>query len=134
MRMLKCYLASDRVGQFVTAKDAMRSPGSAWTCVSCGCPLVLHAGMPGESPWFEHDQHTVATNVLMKCAHLDPQVKADVRLNQLRKAIGELDAHASVLSWYCAWCGSHYHGAKLCSACDTGIYSIEEVNWQANYA
>nr|WP_259275042.1 zinc-ribbon domain-containing protein [Rahnella variigena] len=95
---------------------------------------MLHAGMPGESPWFEHDQHTVATNVLMKCAHLDPQVKADVRLNQLRKAIGELDAHASVLSWYCAWCGSHYHGAKLCSACGTGIYSIEEVNWQANYA
>lgn len=134
MRMLKCYLASDRTGEFVVAKHAMRSPSRAWTCVSCGCPLVLHAGLPGESPWFEHDQHTVATNVLMNCAHLDPQVKADVRLNQLRKVIGELDAPANVLSWYCAWCGSHYQGAKLCSACGTGIYSIEEVNWQANYA
>ncbi|MCB5321690.1 zinc-ribbon domain-containing protein [Yersinia intermedia] len=33
--------------------------------------MVLHAGVPGESPWFEHDQHTVGTNVLMNCAHLD---------------------------------------------------------------
>ncbi len=50
MRMLKCYLANNRDGHIVTAKDAMQSPGRVWTCSSCGCQLILHAGSSGEAP------------------------------------------------------------------------------------
>jgi hypothetical protein len=44
MRVLKCYLANDREGHFVTAGEAMSAPGQIWSCASCGCRLVLHAG------------------------------------------------------------------------------------------
>ncbi|HAF2207374.1 TPA: hypothetical protein G8N85_005514, partial [Salmonella enterica] len=44
MRMLKCYLANNRDGHFVTAEEAMNAPGQVWSCASCGCRLVLHAG------------------------------------------------------------------------------------------
>ncbi|EOD4103143.1 putative zinc ribbon protein [Yersinia enterocolitica] len=37
------------------------------------------------------------------------------------------------LSWYCVWCGDHYQGIKRYYKCQTGIYSIEEVNLQRNY-
>ncbi len=43
MRVLKCYLANDREGHFVTAGEAMSAPGQIWSCASCGCRLVLHA-------------------------------------------------------------------------------------------
>lgn len=76
MRILKCYLANDASGSFVTADDAARALGSVWTCASCGCVLYLLTGF-GEKPWFEHDQQTVAEHVLMNCAHLDPKVKAE---------------------------------------------------------
>ncbi|MEF4878075.1 putative zinc ribbon protein [Escherichia coli] len=92
MRMLKCYLANNRDGHIVTAKDAMQSPGRVWTCSSCGCQLILHAGSSVEAPWFEHDQRTVTTNVLMQCTHLDPEVKAEARCQKLRRIIGNLDA------------------------------------------
>ena len=41
MRMLKCYLANNREGHFVTADGAMSAPGQVWSCNSCGCRLVL---------------------------------------------------------------------------------------------
>lgn len=44
MHMLKCYLANDREGHFMTAGEAMSAPGQVWSCASCGCRLVLHAG------------------------------------------------------------------------------------------
>lgn len=44
MRVLKCYLANDREGHFVTAGEAMSAPGQIWSCASCGCRLVLYAG------------------------------------------------------------------------------------------
>ncbi len=132
MRMLKCYLANDREGHFATAGEAMRAPGQIWSCASCGCRLILHAGMH-EDPWFEHDQQTVARHVLMNCAHLDPKVKAEARHSKLQRIIAELDAPLMSQAWYCVWCGSHYQGEKLCQACGTGIYSIEEANWQMNY-
>jgi hypothetical protein len=44
-----------------------------------------------------------------------------------------LDATVMTLSWYCVWCGDHYQGVKHCYRCLTGIYSIEEANWQRNY-
>lgn len=131
--MMKCYLATDREGHYVTAEAAMSATGQIWSCASCGCRLMLHAGSSGEPPWFEHDQRSVAEHMLMNCAHLDPQVKADTRHNQLCRMVSGLDAPATVLSWYCTWCGNHYHGGKLCFSCGTGIYSIEEANWQANY-
>lgn len=134
MRMLKCYLANDRTGHFVTAKDAWRSPDRAWTCASCGCPLMFHAGAPGEGAWFEHDEQTVAMNILMNCAHLDPQVKEGARQRKLRRMIGDLDLPVAVRYWYCVWCGDHYSGEKQCSRCGTGIYSIQEENGQANEA
>lgn len=134
MRMMKCYLANTTAGRFVTAKEAGSAGGGILSCTTCGCRLLLNVGTLGEEPWFEHDQHTVTMNVLMKCAHLDPQVKEEARQNQLLKVVGALDAPATVLSWYCALCGNHYHGNKLCVSCGTGIYSIEEANWRANYA
>ncbi|AXC67001.1 zinc-ribbon domain-containing protein [Salmonella enterica] len=128
MRMLKCYLASNLRGHFVTAGEAMSAPGQVWSCVSCGCPLVLHAGSSAEAPWFEHDQRTVTTNVLMQCAHLDSEVKAEARQRKLRSIIGGLDTPVTVRSWYCVWCGNRYQGEKRCVPCGTGIYSIEETD------
>lgn len=131
MRMLKCHLATNREGHFVTVREAMGTPGQIWSCASCGCRLVLHAGMH-EDPWFEHDQQTVAWHVLMACAHLDPEVKAEARHNKLRGIIRGLDAPVMSLAWYCVWCSEHYQGVKSCPRCLTGIYSIEEANRQMN--
>lgn len=133
MRILKCYLANDREGHFVTAGEALNTPGQVWSCASCGCRLILHAQTYGEPPWFEHDQQTVARHVLMNCSHLDPEVKAEARHNKLRSLIRGLDATVMSLAWYCVWCGDHYRGVKHCPRCLTGIYSIEEANWQRNY-
>ncbi|EIZ2109840.1 hypothetical protein MOQ95_004490 [Salmonella enterica] len=126
MRILKCYLASNLRGHFVIAGEAMSSPGQVWSCVSCGCRLVLHAGSADDPAWFEHDTQTVARDVLMNCAHLDPEVKAEARCQKLRSIIGNLDAPVMVLFWHCVWCGNHYSGKKHCTSCGTGIYSIEE--------
>ena len=73
MRILKCYLANDSNGRFVTAKEASASTDT-WTCASCGCTLILYSSETN-APWFEHDQHTVSINVLMNCTHLDPEEK-----------------------------------------------------------
>ncbi|HCU0768676.1 TPA: putative zinc ribbon protein [Raoultella planticola] len=132
MRILKCYLANNSNGRFVTAKEASSSTDT-WTCASCDCTLILHSSETN-APWFEHDQSTVSINVLMNCTHLDPEVKNEVRRNKLRRFISRLDSTMTVQDWYCAWCGSHYKGEKLCIKCSTGIYSIEEACWQMNYS
>ncbi|NTZ36298.1 hypothetical protein EXW94_00735 [Enterobacter sp. JMULE2] len=124
MRLLKCYLANDREGHFVTAGEAMRAQEQIWGCASCGCRLVLHAGTFSDPAWFEHDTLAVARDVLMNCAHLDPEVKAEARHRKLRNMLNELDATVMTLSWYCAWCGDHYHGLKHCYRCQTGIYCV----------
>lgn len=64
MRILKCHLANNREGHFVTADEAMGAPGQVWSCASCGCLMMLHAGSSGAPAWFEHDQHSVARQVL----------------------------------------------------------------------
>ncbi|WP_422529308.1 putative zinc ribbon protein [Serratia fonticola] len=112
MQMMKCYLANDSSGHFVTIKEAINRVSGVLTCTSCGCSrLILHVGEPCVAPWFEHDQQTpVAT--LMKCANLDPQVKADARHAQLRKTVGWLAAPVAVKVWYCVICQSHYQGGK----------------------
>jgi hypothetical protein len=79
MRLLKCYLANDREGHFVTAGEVMRAPGQVWSCTSCGCQLLLHTGSVGDYARFEHDTQTVAWDMLMNCAHLDLEVKAGAR-------------------------------------------------------
>ncbi|HBM0950714.1 putative zinc ribbon protein [Enterobacter sp. ESY66] len=133
MRLLKCYLANDREGHFVTAGEAVNSPEQAWSCNSCGCRLVLHADTFSDRAWFEHDTQTEARDVLMNCAHLDPQVKAEARHRKLRNMLNGLDATVMSLAWYCVWCANHYSGEKRCTACGNGIYSIEEACWQNNY-
>ncbi|MEP9902010.1 MULTISPECIES: putative zinc ribbon protein [Enterobacteriaceae] len=133
IRMLKCYLASDHRGHFVTTNEAANMPGQVWGCVSCGCRLILHTGTHADSPWFEHDQTTVAANKLMNCAHIDPAVKAEERSRILRSLFNKSDSPVMSLAWYCVWCGEHYNGEKFCTTCKTGIYSIEETCWQINY-
>lgn len=133
IRMLKCYLASDHRGHFVTTSEAANMPGQIWGCVSCGCRLIFHTGTQTDSPWFEHDQRTVAASTLMNCAHSDPAVKAEERNRTLRSLFKNLEVPVMSLAWYCVWCGEHYSGEKRCTACGTGIYSIEEASWQNNY-
>lgn len=53
-------------------------------------PLVRKAD------WFCVGCNTLAT--LMKCANLDPHVKADARHSQLRRTVGGLAAHVAVRS------------------------------------
>ncbi|EOZ5388145.1 putative zinc ribbon protein [Klebsiella pneumoniae] len=132
MRILKCYLANNASGRFVTADGAAKSPGDVWAFASCGCVLCLLM-RPGENPWFEHDQQTVAESVLMRCAHLDPEVKAEIRCRRLRRMAGGLEAPVLPQDWYCVWCGSHCRGMKCCPWCRTGIFSIEKASWQTNY-
>ena len=131
MRILKCYLANNSNGRFVTTKEASARTDT-WTCASCGCTLILYSSET-DAPWFEHDQRTVSINVLMNCTHLDPEVKAEARRNKLRRFISRLDSTMTVQDWYCVCCGTHYKGEKLCIKCGTGIYSIEESTWQKNY-
>ncbi|VXC48356.1 conserved hypothetical protein [Enterobacterales bacterium 8AC] len=90
MRMMKCYLANDSNGCFVMAKEVSSLEKCVRTCVSCHCLLVWHSGGHGEVPWCEHDQQSVSRGTLMKCAYLDPQVKADERHAELHKAVGWL--------------------------------------------
>ncbi|WP_445336023.1 putative zinc ribbon protein [Citrobacter koseri] len=111
----------------------MSAPGQVWSCASCGCRLVLHADTFCDPAWFEHDTQTVARDVLLNCAHLDPEVKAEARHRKLRNMLNGLDATVMTLSWYCVLCGGHYCGEKHCAACGTGIYSIEEASWLMNY-
>ncbi|BBT88864.1 hypothetical protein WP8W19C02_04840 [Enterobacter cloacae] len=99
MRILKCYLANNSSGRFVTADDAAKSPEDVWTFASCGCVLYLLT-RPGEPPWFEHDQQTVAESVLMRCAHLDPEVKAEIHCRRLRRMAGGLEAPVLPQDWY----------------------------------
>lgn len=82
---------------------------------------------------FEHDLHLVARPVLMNCAHLDPEVKAEARHRKLCNIINGLDVSVITRSWYCVWCGGHYSGDKHSASCGTGIYSIEKSSWQLNY-
>ncbi|STS87985.1 putative zinc ribbon protein [Klebsiella variicola] len=133
IRMLKCYLANDHRGHFVTTSEAVNMPGQVWSCVSCGCRLIFHTGTHTDSPWFEHDQRTVAASTLIGCAHIDPAVKAEIRSRTLRSLFNSPDSPVMSLAWYCVWCANHYSGEKRCTACGTGIYSIEEACWQNNY-
>lgn len=133
IRMLKCYLASDQRGHFVTTSEAANMLGQVWSCVSCGCRLIFHNGTKADSPWFEHDQATVAASTLMSCAHIDPVVKAEIRSRTLRSLFNTPVSPVMSLAWYCVWCANHYSGEKRCTACGTGIYSIEETCWQNNY-
>nr|WP_277753962.1 putative zinc ribbon protein [Rosenbergiella epipactidis] len=118
-------MTNNRKGHFVTAGEAMSAPGKIWSGASCGCRLVLHAGIFSDPAWFEHDTWTVARDVLMNCAHLDPEVKAEARHRKLHNMLNGLDATVMTLSWYCVWSGEHYQGMKLCYWCQTGIYSID---------
>jgi hypothetical protein len=45
-----------------------------------------------DSPWFEHDQTTVAASTLMRCAHIDPAVKAEERSRILRSLFNKPDS------------------------------------------
>ena len=69
----------------------------------------------------------------MNCMHPDPEVRAEARSRKLRGIIGGLTAPVPVQPWYCVWCKNHYQGEKYCLICSSGIYSIEETTWQANY-
>ena len=42
MRILKCYLANNSNGRFVTTKEASARTDT-WTCASCDCTLILHS-------------------------------------------------------------------------------------------
>ncbi|WP_223297186.1 zinc-ribbon domain-containing protein [Enterobacter sp. 638] len=43
MRMLKCYLAITSLGHHITAEDAVSTGPKVWSCIHCGCRLILHA-------------------------------------------------------------------------------------------
>jgi hypothetical protein len=73
---------------------------------------VLHAGTFSDPAWFEHDTRAVAWDVLMNCAHLAPEVKAEARQRKLRNMLNGLDATVMTLSSYCVWCGDHYQGGS----------------------
>ncbi|EOY2408074.1 DUF7828 domain-containing protein [Yersinia enterocolitica] len=92
MRMLKCYIANTTAGLFVTAKEAASAGGGTLSCTACGCRLLLNVGTLVEEPWSEHGQQTIAQDVLMNCAHLDPKVKAEARHRKLRNMLNGLDA------------------------------------------
>jgi hypothetical protein len=127
MRILKCYLALDAVGHYVTASEAV-SGCKVWSCVSCDCALILHAGSAQEPAWFEHDQRTVARKQLMDCVYLDPGVKADEKRRSLQTMLETMSVTSPVRFWHCIWCDGHFEGDKLCTQCGTGIYSTEDVS------
>lgn len=85
MRILKCYLANNAHNHFVNAKEACGVSGGYWTCASCGCELILHKGERGEASWFEHIQHSIAHQQLMKCAWVDSEEKEAARIKKLRQ-------------------------------------------------
>lgn len=128
MRMLKCFLTTNALGHYVTAGDAVSTGSRVWSCASCGCGLILHAGSPQEAPWFEHDQRNVANRALMNCAYLEPEVKTGAKQRQLRSMPAELESVPPVMNWHCALCGVDYDGVKHCGSCGSGIYSSARVS------
>ncbi|MBW7985130.1 hypothetical protein ES150_21610 [Enterobacillus tribolii] len=97
------------------------------------CTPARYADSSCDPAWFEHDQRSVIQHVLMNCAHLDPEVRAEARHRKLCNTINGLDASVTTCSWYCVWCSGHYCEDKYCASCRTGIYSIEQSSWQLNY-
>ncbi|MQL50673.1 hypothetical protein GEA64_23150 [Photorhabdus khanii] len=51
MCFMKCYLARNPRGYLVNAQQAVGGvEGRIWTGISCGCRLILHAGLQGTPP------------------------------------------------------------------------------------
>lgn len=106
----KSFKALDGNGRLTGARTAQTAPYDRYTCHLCGSALQYHPEYQAERPWFEHqpdpawfehDTQTVARDVLMNCAHLDPEVKAEARRRKLRNMLNGLDATVMTLSWYC---------------------------------
>lgn len=127
MRILKCFLATNALGHYVTAADALSTGSRVWSCVSCGCGLILHAGSQHESAWFEHDRRNATNGQLLNCAYLEPEVKASAKNRQLKAMLSELGSVPPVMNWHCVLCGCDYDGVKRCGNCGTGIYSRARV-------
>lgn len=125
MRMLKCYPATDARRRYVTAGNALSTGNRVWSCISCGCGLILHAGSQQEAPRFEHDLQNVIHKVLMECAYLEPEVKASAKQRKMKTMLAELEPVSPVTFWHCILCGDDYDDEKYCMTCGTGIYSIE---------
>lgn len=105
----KSFIALDDNDRLTGARTA-QGPYDRYTCHLCGSVLQYHPEYQTERPWFEHNTQTVARNVLMNCAHLDLEVKAETRYRKLRNMLSGLDATVMTLSWYCLWCGDYYQG------------------------
>ena len=126
MRLLKSYLALDHKGHFVTASEVLSPPEKPLSCTSCGCTLIHHPAIPPLQAWFEHDLQDAALEVLMRCVHQDPAIKAEARARAMRRMINGLEDIVPVLSWHCVMCRGDYCGEKCCTTCGTGIFSIEK--------
>ncbi|WGL29528.1 putative zinc ribbon protein [Pectobacterium brasiliense] len=124
MRFLKCYLANNAKNRFVSSTEASRLPRGHWTCTSCGCTLILHKGSQHEEAWFEHDQSSINSRKLKKCAHWDPEEKEEERIKKLREQVFASYVLPKPKSWYCVLCKKDYTGKKLCPTCKDGIYSV----------
>ncbi|ECZ0013255.1 hypothetical protein PZ84_004755 [Salmonella enterica subsp. enterica] len=123
MRVLKCFLATNVPGHYVTAEDALSTGTRIRSCVSCGCGLILHIGPQHESVWFEHDQRNATNKQLLSCAYPEPEVKVSARDRKLKVMPAALESVPPVMNWHCAMCGNDYEGEKHCVICGTGIYS-----------
>nr|HBK6101721.1 hypothetical protein [Citrobacter freundii] len=134
MRIMACHLALNRKGALVGARSATTKADESWSCLSCGCRLILYPGGHRTHSWFEHDQRYAKISALMNCQyrnHQDGLPGEHFRLLFFR--IQEQEVCVIPEAWYCVWCGRHYKGDKHCTICNTGIYSIEETAWLENY-
>lgn len=134
MLIMPCHFALNSKGSQVGARSEATQTNESWTCLSCGCRLILHPGDISEHPWFEHDQRYTKISALMYCQyrnHRDGLLGERFRL--LFFHVHEQEVRVIPEAWYCVWCGRHYKGEKHCAVCHTGIYSIEETAWRENY-
>lgn len=134
MRIMACHLALNRKGALTGARSAVSKPDENWRCPSCDSPLILHPGSSDTHPWFEHNQRLANDYALMYCQYRDHRdgLPGESRRMMLY-TIHEQEIRIMAEAWYCVWCGCHYAGEKHCTACNTGIYSIEETVWRENY-
>lgn len=134
MLIMPCYQAMNTRGEQTSSRSAASKPNERWSCLSCGCRLILHSDDPSIRAWFEHDPRSVGNDVLKQCKYRGnfARLPGDWHTRFIFTFF-PLDASASVGAWYCVWCRRHYEGEKHCAACNTGIYSTEETAWRENY-
>ncbi|UNH31387.1 zinc-ribbon domain-containing protein [Moellerella wisconsensis] len=127
--MMKNFPASIRLHIGLTsqlkpigAQEAAEAPLKQYQCPHCRGKLVLDNNHIGY--WFVH----VDNKAEQKCPYCQVEFNKLLREQELANWGRWLPPLELVTQWHCVLCHLDYRGAKCCSSCQQGIYSISTDN------